>query len=374
MSRVLFRYVLRTYAVFVAGIGAAMLTIYLVVDFVDRAHSFRSPTWVQDAAELYANRAMVVLQQLGPAILLLGAGAAVSSLRKRGEVTAMGALGFGPRALYLPVLLASLLAAVGLTAFEELVVVRASLRAEQIQVEKFDHWGDWRFYFQPKQWFRRGEWVLFLRGGDPEKGFEDVTLLRLSKDFDLLERVDAGKMEFVSGTTWKLTDVMWRAFKGSTSPVQHLPERVMDLGVEHRALRIRPGRPEQMRVPQLHQQIAVRSEVGLPTAQFVLELQNRFSYPVTGIAASLLAVALALRPNRKGHLTAAMVEGLVVAVLLWGTMVVCKALVLSDRLPAPLAAWLPAALLSGIAAWRWIAAEAPLAATAAEAPLVRSAA
>jgi len=61
-------------------------------------------------------------------------------------------------------------------------------------------------------------------------------------------------------------------------------------------------------------------------------------------------VGLALRPNRRGHLTAAIVEGLFISVTMWGLMVVCRTLVMTERLAPLMAAWLPTVVLSVAAA------------------------
>jgi lipopolysaccharide export system permease protein len=358
LSRTLFRYVLRTYATFAAGIFAGMLAIFLVVDFVDRSKSYTGPNWVRDVAELYGWKALQVIQQLGPAALMLGAGVAVSALRKRGEVTAMRSLSLGPSILYLPIGLCALLSALGLMAFDEGLVTKAGRRVDEIQAHRFDRWGDWRIYYQPKQWFRRGDWVLFLRRGDAERGFEEVTLLKLTQGFELSQRIDAGRMEHVESTRWRLSEVVERSFSpDGESPLRNLDSGLYDLGVPKSALNIMTGRPEQMRLPELREQIRARRAVGLPTRSFDLTLHNRFAYPLAGVPAALLAIGLALRPNRKGHLTTALVEGLVVAMSLWGMMVVCKALVVNDRVAAGFAAWAPVALLSLLAGGLWLAHE-----------------
>jgi lipopolysaccharide export system permease protein len=355
VSRTLFRYVLRTYATLAAGIFAGMLAIFLVVDFVDRSKSYTGPNWVRDVAELYGWNTLLVIQQLGPAALMLGAGVAVSALRKRGEVTALRSLSAGPSLLYLPIGLCALLAAFGLMAFDEAFVTKAGRRVDEIQAHRFDRWGDWRIHYQPKQWFRRGDWVLFLRRGDAAKGFEEVTLLKLSSEFDLAQRIDAGRMEHVEGTRWRLSSVVERSFgPEGHSALRTLDSGLYDVGIPQSALHIMTGRPEQMRLPELREQIRARHAVGLPTRSFDLTLHNRFAYPLAGVPAALLAIGLALRPNRKGHLTTALVEGLVVAMCLWGMMVVCKALVLNDRLGAGAAAWTPVVLLSAVSCALWL--------------------
>jgi lipopolysaccharide export system permease protein len=357
----LFRYVARTYLQFAVGILAAVLTIFLVVDFVDRARNYTGEGWVWNVLVLYANKALVALQQIGPAALLLAAGASVSSLRKRGEVTAMRSLTFGPGSLYLPIGLCVAVACVGLIALDEWAVVSASRRVEEITTQKFNRWGDWGLYHTPKQWFRRGEHIFYLRGGSAQEGFENVAVLTVTPDFRLARRLDAKVMRPVEGTRWRLEGVVERSFtKDGQSTVRELKEAEYDLGVTASTFRIRPGRPEQMRLPVLREQILARGEVGLETRQFSLTLHNRFAYPLAGFPAALLAVGLALRPGRKGFLTVAIVEGLLISMTMWGLMVVARTLVLSERMAPAVAAWLPAVLLVVAAALLWLRGEGRL--------------
>jgi lipopolysaccharide export system permease protein len=109
-----------------------------------------------------------------------------------------------------------------------------------------------------------------------------------------------------------------------------------------------------MRWETLLRQIGVRRRLGLPVEEFQLERYNRLAYPFAGVPGALLALALALRPNRKGHVSAALVESVGVSLLFWGTQGVSWALGLSGRVPPWVAAWAPNVifLLVGIAAVR----------------------
>jgi lipopolysaccharide export system permease protein len=151
-----------------------------------------------------------------------------------------------------------------------------------------------------------------------------------------------------------LTEATARTFEGDTSQLTRMPSLTLDLEVRQNALRSRPGRPEQRRMHELRQQIRARRAVGLPIEAFSLAMHNRFAYPFAGVPAAILAVGLALRAGRKGHLTTAVVEGLLVAAGLWGIMVVSKALVLGGRVPAGPAAWAPVIGLGACAAAVWI--------------------
>jgi lipopolysaccharide export system permease protein len=361
VSRILFRYVLRTYLGLLLGVTAGLLAIFLVADFVDRAKTYTGPNWVADVTVLYGYKALLALQQLGPPALMLAAGAAVSLHRRRGEVTAFGSLSIGTGTLYLPVALAAFLAAGSLIAFDELVVVKAGPRVDEISTQRFNRWGDWRLYFVPKQWFRRNDLVFYLRKGNADRGFTDVTVLRLSPDFRLQDRLDAQQMRSLGGTRWELRNILERVFSQSGgSELRHLDKAEYDFQATRDDFRIRIGRPEQMKLLELKEQIRIRERVGLPSGQFKLALHNRFAYPLAAIPAALLAVGLAMRPSRKGHLTAALVEGLAIAIGLWGMMVVCRTLVMSDRLSPAVAAWAPMAVLVLTSVSYWFHAEGKL--------------
>lgn len=361
MTRTLFRYVLRSYAAAFAGIFAAMVAIYLVVDFVDIGSAYQGPTWAVDVARLYANKALVVARQLAPAALLLAAAVAVSGLRKRGELTAVGALAFGPKAIFMPVAALALAISAGMVVFDEALVLPAGRRIDDILAHRFNRWSAWFEIHQERQWLRRNDWIFFLRSGDADQGFEEATLLRVNDKFELLQRLDARRLEWIDGSRWRLVEVLERRFEpGGASPSRAVEALELDLGVVRDDLRIRAGRPEQMRFPELFEQIRVRRRAGLPTHLFALALHNRVAYPVAGFPAALVAAGLALRPGRRGHLTRAVVEGLIIVLSLWGLMVIGRTLVVTGRMTAGLAAWLPAIILALAAAALWLEAEGKL--------------
>jgi len=356
MRGLLLRHILKRYLVLVGAVLAGLLVVFLVADFVDRARAYTGPNWVRDVAELYGWKALVATHQLAPAALLLASASLVSLLRRRGELTAILALGFGRRVLFLPVGAVALAAALLLGLMDEYAVGHASRRVDEITALRFHRWGDWRSFFARKQWFRHQDRILHLESGDVESGFRGVTMLRLTPEFELAERVDAASMEFVGDTRWRLVGVTRRTFDNRGGlKLTTLPEQIVDLDIPRSLLSIRPGRPEQMRIPVLRQQIRARREVGLPDRLYLLALGNRFAYPLAGVPAALVAVALALRPGRSGSLTEALVEGLAVTMGLWGLTVIGRALVNAGRMAPFVAAALPLlALTVALAALLWI--------------------
>ncbi len=335
----------RTWLASLAAFGG-VLTIFLAVDIVDNAGVFSGPGWVLPALELYLNKSAVVAHQVAPAALLLGAAIAVSGLRQTREWTAMRSVGLSAWHVAVPVLGAVALVSLALVALHEAWGVRAAQRAEEIQVTRFARGGAfrrWQATQQPKRWFRGadGRHIYHLRGVLPGGGFERVTVLELSDDFRLVRRIDAGKMEPAEGGAWRLADVVERTFTAEGGTFDQAASRVVRFDEPPGSFDLRPGRPSQMTLAVLAEQIAVRERLGQPSVDFAIERANRVAYPFAAVSGALLAVALALRRNRRGHLSSALLEAVGISLALWGTQGVSLALGLSGRLPAATAAWLP---------------------------------
>jgi lipopolysaccharide export system permease protein len=348
---ILFRYVAARafFATLAAQLG--VLAIYLAVDFVDNANAFSGPGWVRLVLELYANKAAVVAYQTAPSALVLGAAIAVSGLRQTREWTALRSVGLGPWRVAVPVMAVALLMGGTMAVLNDVVGVRAAERAEEILSTRFVRGGAgrrWEAMRQPKRWFRSpdGRRIYHLRGALPGGGFQGATILEVSPEFTLTRRIDAASMRPEAGG-WILSDVDDRTFlPDGTIRLEAAAERRFDFPESPEAFSIVPGRPSQLRYRLLGAQIEVRRTLGQRVADFELERQGRGVAAVIAVPAALLALALALRPNRRGHVAAALLEAVGVSLGLWAAQGVSLASGLSGRLTPALAAWLPVLLFA----------------------------
>ena len=356
---ILFRHAMaRTLFAFLGAL-AGVLAVFLAVDFVDNAPQLAGEGWLWPALEMYANKSAVVVRQIAPAAMILGAGIAVSGFRRTREWVALRALGLGPWRLALPVVVVALVAGAVLVVLHEAVGVHAADRAEEIRAERFGRKQDIRrreAHRAPKRWFRGLDHrrIYHLRGTLPGGGFERVTLLEVTPDFRLARRIDAERMR-PTGAGWTLEEAVERTFRpDGTLLVERAAVRTLQLDEPAEAFAVEPGRPTQMRFTTLVHQIGVRRRTGQPYADFELERYNRLAYPFSGVPGALLAVALALRRTRKGHVSAALLESVGVSLVFWGVQGISVALALSGRVPAWVAAWGPnvAFLAAGLLAVR----------------------
>jgi len=356
---ILFGHLARRALVAMMGAIGGVVTLYLAVDFVDNSSAFSGPNWVVDALILYAYKAAVVTNMIAPAAILLGASIAVSGMRVTREWTAMRALGLGPWKVAAPVLTVTVLLGLGLAVLQDAVGVQAALKADEIRQVRFGRGNDAKSYLasrQPKRWFRGrdGRRIYDLRGHLPEGGFLNVTILEVDDAFRLTRRIDASRM-LPAGGEWLLSDVEDRRFGADGAmTIERAAERRYRFDEPPEAFAVVPGKPSEMRFGTLLEQIGIRRALGLPTAELQRERDNRFAYPLAGVAGALVALVLALRRNRKGHVSAALVEAVAISLAFWGAQGVAWAFALSGRVPTWVAAWAPNAIFvaSGLAGMR----------------------
>lgn len=335
----------------------AVVALFLVVDFAENSSLFRGAGWLAAAAELYLWKSAVVVSQMAPAAMLLGASATVSGLRRTREWVALRALGLGPWRLALPVLAVAALAAGALAVFEDAMVVGASARVDEIMATRFGRTGAWLRWREPKRWFRGrdGRRIYHLQAGQGPGTFERVTVLEVTLDFRLARRIDAARMAAGPDGAWVLEDVAERTFApGGAMTLERAARRSYRFDEDPDAFAVRPGRPAEMRRAVLAEQAALRRRLGLPVAEFELEQHRKLAHPLAGLAAALPVLALALRRERKGHLTASLVEVVGISALFWVAQGMGWSLGMSGRLDPLLAAWAPDALFlaAGLLAFR----------------------
>ncbi len=335
MSRTLGLAVARLYVGLLLATLAGVTLVFLAVDFGDQQRSLSDlPGAV--LLELYVYRGLIAFRQLAPAAMLLAAGATASVLRLRGEWLALQALGVSPLQAFWPIFVLGGLLALGLVAFDDAVVTRAVAKSQAIRPAAWQALGPQQD--QQPRWFRFGDTVLEVRGESDGAQLSDVTVYELTPSFALWRRIDVTRLGRTSERTWRAEGVVSHS-GGQAEVLAGEPLRLPPEAIE--ALNVTGQRAEALTFEQLAEQRRVRRALGLPTRNVEFAHHLRIAYPFTGVAAAALAVALALRSNRRGQLTLVLVDGVSISFLLVLLLAVGRTLVLNGRASAAFAAWTP---------------------------------
>jgi lipopolysaccharide export system permease protein len=336
---------------FFATLGGVVL-IYLVIDFADRAHGFSGRAWGKAVAELYLNKAAVVAYQLAPAALIIAAALLMTLLARRGELTAMLAVGIRPLRLALPI--AAFAAILGSSLFwlGEKVVVRADARVEEIQVKRFNRWGDWATYHAGSSWLLGQGGRIYHLGPQHDGGWEPATVLEIEPPFRLSRRIDARRLEPSGAHGLRFLDATETRYALSAEPGGSIEEKRVDVLVEEfpespRDLLLRSGRPRQLSWSQLREQVRLRLHSGQRAREYELTIAERVAQPLQAVPAALAALGISFamqRSRRRLPIAAAVAVGLGFSLILWAVSVVVHALSMSGTVPPSAAAAVPAGL------------------------------
>ncbi|MGA8892569.1 MAG: LptF/LptG family permease [Anaeromyxobacteraceae bacterium] len=341
------------------GALTAVVVLFLAVEFAEGVSLFQGEGAFEAAVQVYLLRAAAVAWQTAPAAMLLAASLTATGIRKTREYDAMRSLGLGPWRVAAPVLAVALAVAGGMVIFDDLVAAGAAARADEIKAARGKGTLAWSRWQERKTWFRGkdGRRIYELRAAGPDGSFERVTILDVGPGFRLARRVDAARMTPGPGGRWILEDVEERRFgDGGEMALERVPRREYAFDEDPMAFAVRPGWPAQMRRAVLAEQVAVRARLGLATSEYALEWHRKLAYPFAAVPAALLALALALRRNRKGFVTASLVEAVAVSLAFYGMQGLAWSLARSGRLPPGAAAWLPDAVFAVAGLWalrRW---------------------
>jgi len=330
---------------------AACCLLYAVIDFADRSAAYGGRAWLVWVARLYGNRLLKVAALLAPVASLMAAGLVVSGLRRRSEWVALQAAGLSPMRVIAPLAASALTLGMITAVFDDQLAGAAALRAEHISAEHFHLWGSYAAYFEPKRWVRVGDAILHLgpplRGG----GSRDVSIFRLSPDFTLKQRIDADRMVPLGEGRFRLEQARVRRFDDLRQQLTTVASLDLELPAAEALFALAPGRPEMLSRSELDKQAEVRTLLGLPSREQRYEASARLAGAFAGWAGALVAIALALRPRRRGHINPTLVEGIAIAGALWASMAIFKSLSLAGRLSPGVSAFAPIALTAALGLW-----------------------
>ncbi|OGG56209.1 MAG: hypothetical protein A3F84_05925 [Candidatus Handelsmanbacteria bacterium RIFCSPLOWO2_12_FULL_64_10] len=375
--RILSRYIVRRYLVWLALALTALVAIFLVVDLTDRLNEFLDRAFEGRAILIYYAFYIpyVVILTL-PMASLLACLFAVGDLSRHGELTAMKAAG-----LSLGRILAPLVGtAFGLSLIALLVADRAVPGANRRRAE-IERGGA----LEVPPFSVRENLVLRDAGGrvlsvgryevgakvgytvsldryekatGPESGVQSpksdsgfVTLdpstsLRTGSRL-LRSRITAATMRW-DGEGWEWRDGVLREFDGDrevATPFASLRPDGLTLRPEDLE---RPDRkPEEMSHAELRRTIDRRRLSGAPARKEEVELRLKVAFPFAALVMTLFGAPLASSLRRTGRGTTFGLC-LLLSFIYYGGIKGCQALGWNGLLPPALSAWLPNAVFAGV--------------------------
>ena len=345
------RYLIRQYLLFLAVgtlVGAVLVAVVDLLQTLDRFLRAKPPFTIilehflyRMPGELYKGLPMIVL--IATVFLFL-------SLTRQRELDALKAAGISLYRASLPVLLVAGSISVLAVLFQEIALPDINAKAEEVDRVKIRGQLPRHLQRQAQIWYRSSDTRFFRMALlDPGgKSMEGLTVVEISPDFRLLERLDARIAQWTP-EGWQLTDGVFRRVGPQNrvsselfdSRLLSLPEHIDDFIQVQNA-------PDTMSFLELRAYVSRLREGGHRVTRYLVQLYSKLSFPLVHVIMALVAIPFALVSPRSGGRAMGIGVAIVIAVGYWVVHSVAVAFAQADLLPAALAAWTANIVFAGI--------------------------
>lgn len=344
------RYVATLMGGLFVALALGLITLFLVIDLGDWLRIYIGKP-LSDVALVYWYRSHVAALQFVPGALVLSAGLAVTVFRRRGEWTALRALGGSSATLLKPVAVVSLAAALGLVGFQEWVVSRSGPQLDLLMMQRFERWGDFASVYSPRRWFRAGDSLVNVRGAQQDERLAEVRIFTVATAASLTRWVEAGTLTWVGDGRWRAEEATELLFEGPTARAGRKGSFELELSLRPEVTRLPVGRPEWLPLSMLSMQVELLRALELPTEGTRYAIHARWATALGAVLAALIACLLGLGGSGGASVPRALLEGAGLYGALFMGGMVSRSLAVNGRVPPALAAWLTPLVLVPVALW-----------------------
>jgi len=298
--RVVDRYFFKEYLKLLVVTELASVSIYLLVDTLSRVGNFQG---IQGgsmlALEYFIYKLPLMASQTLPLSSLLAALGVSGQLVRHNEILALETAGVSPRRLLIPFLMGGLLMTLVLFVLSEALIPisygKAGLLKQELKVKKGKTMLKEGFVFKPSK-----DSFCFANLFDVRKAIlYGVTLVKLDKDFNLKQRIDADRVLYTK-KGWIANNAMRTAFEATAlfGKKEILPKIALPIPFEPRELTDQSLEPEEMNVLRLKRYIQDQRQLGRDPASLEMDFHLRLALPLACPILILVAFPVATRSAR----------------------------------------------------------------------------
>ncbi len=332
--------------------------IYLLVDFVENIDDFISRQAVaSDYFAYFFGKMPLIIGQVTPMAVLFGVFMTLGGLTRTNELTAMRAGGISLWRISGPLLGIGLLATGAVLFSNEMIV---PLTAEKVaRVERTIIKGYPRTLLRrDRVWFREEDRLVNIRLVLPAEGIlQGITIYRIDRDFQLLDRVDADRALYRDGV-WIFRDLQIRKFDptGLEAPGRdQIEETILPLDKTPEDFATPEFRNDDLTFPELRSLVGRLEAEGFDATRYRVDMLARLATPFTSLIMAFLGIPFALQKGRNAGLALGVALSVAIGVVFYLIQAMLLAFGYSGIVPPVVAAWAPNLLFVLTGTWLLLA-------------------
>ncbi len=339
--RIIGRYILWRLTGYAGAVLAAVVAIYLTVDFFERVDNFLDAGQSVGRTLLYlAYKTPAIVAQILPLSVLLAVLIVFGLMARHHELIALKSCGVSIYALARPVFGFGLAVTLILVLFSEVVVPSATARSNRIWSTRHGEGG--AVVSRSRNiWLRDERRILFVRFFNPdEAAIYGLTLYGFDPDFRLARRLDARRGAFSDGR-WRLEGALEQLRDGASGEysVASHPVLLESLPLTPEDLAGVVKSSEEMNFLELREYVREVEAGGYDATRYRVDLHAKVAFPLICLILGFLGVGMAARTGLREGMPLAVASGLGLGFLYWVLHSFNLSLGYGGMLPAPVAAW-----------------------------------
>jgi lipopolysaccharide export system permease protein len=345
---ILQRYIFRELAKTILLCSMGFVSLFLVIDFVEKADDFlKHGATAREVALYYLATAPSVFVQISPVAVLVAVLVTVSLRARSNELTAMFAGGLSLSRVCAPILAGCAIVSLASFGFSELLIPRASRQARELSRARVNPGKVAAQFSMNRYWIRGADAILSAQLLDaPNRKLSGFQYLGITPDFRLIRRVEAAKAGVQPDGKWLLENGIERREADGFVPVP-FDRRTFAFPETIQGFIDGETPPAEMTLAQLSDYVDDTRAKGYDVHQYAVDLHAKLSYPLLNVIVSLLAIPFALASPRSGGVWRSIGIGLLVGFFCWITLSLSLSVGRKGLVPPAVAAWAPGFLFAG---------------------------
>jgi LPS export ABC transporter permease LptG len=337
----------------------ALITVWLVIDWLDKASYVSDPSYLPSYMRYYVFEIIFDVIPIAAVITVL---ATFSLMSKRNEITAALAGGVSLYRLIVPIMLPALLLTGARYGLQDYVLPETTRLSAEVMEQMHPSGAGVALRGNLTWVFSEGRRVFHFAdySDSPTPEFRGLRVYYLTQGQGGIAR-----MEYADRATWSDGALQWHGHDGwrrhfvaadgsdelAANPLEEFKFSVLPVAERPRYFESSPLQPNEVSTLELRQHIETLRERGYDTDRSLVDYNLKIANPFVVLVMTLVGLPFAFRSGRQGALT-----GVGVAIALVIVYFICfavfRALGYAGQLPPPLAAWAPHLLFLALAGYQ----------------------
>lgn len=351
--RILGNYIAATYMKILLLCIGAFVSIYLVIDFLERIRRFTNAhAEIKYIGLYFLCKIPAMVTQVVPLAVLMATLLTLGGLSRTSEITAMRGCGISLLRITAPILGIALAISLATILANEIVTPACYAKMQYIQQVKIDKKSPNTFFRQQNIWYRDESSILEAKLFDPvTKTLKGITLWQLGPGIQPVRRIEA-ELGIYDNIGWLFKNVVLRVISnGSSIQTINLPELQMAIGLKIDDLRVLEKGTDNMGILALSSYCDKLLKGGYDPTRYLAQMHSRISLPFASMIMAFLGIPFALRGGR----TSGIAFGIAISLVIGFSYFIINSMVLSfgqaGVLPPIISAWAANSIFAALGVW-----------------------